>query len=105
MKSKDLQNIVLSKCKKYESLTEIHRHLSGAISLATIKTWCQMVGQSATSYMYCSTESQGTKENIQKVKKHLHRKQGISSKTFEGTTVTSVRRILKINLGLKPYKR
>ena len=40
MKSKDLQNIVLSKYEKGDIPTEIHRHLNGEISLATIKTCC-----------------------------------------------------------------
>ena len=46
MKSKNLQNIVLSKYQKDHTPTEIHRHLNGGISLATMKNWCQMVCQS-----------------------------------------------------------
>ena len=46
MKSKDLQNIGLSKYQKGDNPTEIHRHLNGEISLTTIKRWCQMICQS-----------------------------------------------------------
>ena len=48
MKSKDLQNIVLSKYQKGDTSTETHHHLNGGISLATIKSWCQMIRQSAS---------------------------------------------------------
>ena len=38
MKSKDLQNIVVSDYQKGDTPTEIYRHLNGRISLATIKS-------------------------------------------------------------------
>ena len=38
MKSKDLQNIVLSKYQKGDIPTEIHHDLNGRISLVTIKS-------------------------------------------------------------------
>ena len=50
MKSKDLQNIVLSKYQKDDTPTEIHRHLNSEISLATNIRWCQVIRQSATRY-------------------------------------------------------
>ena len=108
MKSKDLQNIVLSKYQKDNTATEIDCHLSGRISLATIKRWCQMICQSATRDTCCSTDSEGTKENIQKVINCLHRKQGVSVRKFSrelDISVTSVRRVLTIDLGLKLYNR
>ena len=43
MKSKYLQNIVLPKYQKGDTPTEIYRYLNGGISLATIKSWCQMI--------------------------------------------------------------
>ena len=62
MKSKDLQNIVFSKHQQSATPTEIHRHLDGGISLATIKNQCQMIYQSgsvpATRYTCCSSDSQ-----------------------------------------------
>ena len=48
MKSKDLQNIVLSMHQKSDTPTEVHRHLNGGISLATIKKCCQMIRQSGS---------------------------------------------------------
>ena len=48
MKSKDLQNIVLSKYRKYDTPTETHRHLNTGISLATINKWYQMIRQSGS---------------------------------------------------------
>ena len=63
MKSEDLQNIALSKYQKGNTPTEIHCHLNGEISLATIKRWCQMIHQSVTRYKCRLTDSQGTKEN------------------------------------------
>ena len=76
MKSKDLQNIVLS---KYDTLTEIHRHLNDGISLARIERYCQMIRQSASRDTCCSTDSHDTKENIQKVINRLRHKQQASA--------------------------
>ena len=45
MKTKDLQSIVLSKSEKGDTQTEIHRHLNSGISLAMIKSWCQIIPQ------------------------------------------------------------
>ena len=57
--------------------------------------------------MCCSTaNSQGTKENIQKVRNPLLPKtESISSKTFKEASATSVTPILKINLGLRYFKK
>ncbi|CAF2015007.1 unnamed protein product, partial [Rotaria magnacalcarata] len=49
-----------------------------------------------------------TKENILKVKNSLRRKKRVSARKLSmelGISATSVRRILKIDLGLKPYKK
>ena len=47
-----------------------------------------------------------TKENIQKVKnRFVPKTEGISSKILVGASATSVRRILKIYLRLKLYKK
>ena len=56
--------------------------------------------------MCCFTDSQGTKENILKVKNYLPRKQKVSARKLSrnlSTSATSVRRMLKIDLGLKPH--
>ena len=43
MKSKDLQNIVLSKYQNGDASTKICHDLNGGISLVTVKRWCQMI--------------------------------------------------------------
>ena len=102
----NLHNIVLSKYQKGDIPTDIHRHLKDSrISLATIKRWRQMIRQSATRYTCCSTDSHGTKENIQKVKNLFSPKASAGKRLRQlGISTTSIRRILKIDLGLKPCK-
>ena len=51
MKSKDLQNVVLSKYQKDYIPTETHRDSNGRITLATIKKWCQMICQSDSIHL------------------------------------------------------
>ncbi|CAF0883256.1 unnamed protein product [Rotaria sordida] len=43
MKSKDLQNIVLSKYQNGDTPTKIYHDLNGDLGLTTIKRWCQMI--------------------------------------------------------------
>ena len=43
MKSKDLQNIVLSKYQNGDTPTKIYHDLNGGLGLTTIKRWCQMI--------------------------------------------------------------
>ncbi|CAM4828437.1 unnamed protein product [Rotaria magnacalcarata] len=45
MKSKDIQDIVLSKYRNGDTPTKIFRDLSGGVGLATVKRWCQMIRQ------------------------------------------------------------
>ncbi|CAF1141248.1 unnamed protein product [Adineta ricciae] len=74
MKSKDLENIVLSKYRNGDTPTEIHRDLNGGIVLTTIKRWCQMIRRCGSVYR---PDTRGgprivrTKENIRKVKSSL----------------------------------
>ena len=77
MKSQDLQNTALSKYPKGDIPTEIHCHLNSGIGLATIKSWCLIIPQSATKYTCRFMDSQDTKTNIQRVQNHLHRKQKV----------------------------
>jgi len=111
MKSKDLQSIVLSKYQKGDTPTEIHRDLNGGIGLSTIKRWCQMIRRSGSLQL---TGTRGgprivrTKENIQKVKNRLRRKKQVSARKLAmelGISKSSVWRMLKEDLGLKPYKK
>ncbi|CAM4980319.1 unnamed protein product [Rotaria socialis] len=87
------------------------RDLNGGISLATVKRWYQMIrrtGSIELSGTYDGPRIIRTKENIQKVKNRLRRKKRVSARKLSmelGISATSVRRILKIDLGLKPYKK
>ena len=111
MKSKDLQNMVLSKYQNGDAPTKICRDLNSGISLATVKRWCQMIprtGSIELSGAHGCPRMIRTKENIQKVKNRLRRKKGVSARKLSmelSISATSVRRILKIDLGLKPYKK
>ena len=111
MKNKDLQNIVLSKYQQGDSPTEPHRHLNGGISLAAIKSWCQMIYQSGCIHLLGTLAAPRIVrilKGIYKSKKPFAPKtEGISLKTLEGARyfcATSVRRILKIDLRFKFYK-
>ncbi|CAM4951986.1 unnamed protein product [Rotaria socialis] len=77
MKSKDLQNIVLSKYQNGDTPTKNFRDLNGGIGLRTIKRWCQMILQSGSITLSsppgCPRLAR-TKGNIQKVKNRLCRK-------------------------------
>ena len=111
MKSKDLQNIVLSKYQNGNAPTKLCRDLNGGISLVTVKRWCQMIrriGSIELSGTYGGPRIVRTKENILKVKNRLLRKTGVSARKLSmelGISATSVRRILTVDLGLKSYKK
>ena len=111
MKSKDLQNIVLSKYQNGDAPTKISRDLNGGINLVTVERWCQMIrrtGSIELSGTHSGPRIVRTKENILKVKNRLRRKTGVSAQKLSmelGISATSVRRILKVDLGLKPYKK
>ena len=111
MKSKDLQNIVLSKYQNGDVPTKICRDLNGGISLVTAKRWCQMIrrtGSIELSGTHSGPRIFRTKENILMVKNRLRRKIGASARRLSmevGISATSVRRILRVDLGLKPYKK
>ena len=111
MKSKDLQNIVLSKYQNSDAPTKICRDLNGGISLAAVKRWCQMIrrtGSIELSGTHGGPRIVRTKENVLKVYNCLRRKTGVSTRKLSmelGISATIVRRILKIDLGLKPYKK
>ena len=83
MKSKDLQNIVLSKYQNDDAPTKICRGLNGDISLVTVKRWCQMIhrtGSIELSGTHGGPRIVRTKENILKVKNRLRRKTGVSTR-------------------------
>ncbi len=111
MKSKDLQRIVLSKYQNGDTPTKIFRDLNGGIGLRTIKRWWQMICQSGSIELSSPPgrlRLVRTKENIQKIKHRLLRKKRVSARKISmelDISYTSVRRIMKNGLGLRPYKK
>ena len=82
MKSKDLQNVVLSKYQNADTPTKIYHDLSGAISLRTIKQWCQMIRQAGTISLSSPPvypRLVRTKANVKKVTDRLCRKARVSA--------------------------
>lgn len=111
MKSKDLQNIVLSKYRNGETPTMIFHHLNNSVSLRTIERWCKLIRETGDINL---SKPPGcprivrTKSMIHKVKNRLKRKKRISCRKLAkelDISERSVRRILKHDLGCLPYKK
>ena len=84
MKSKDLQNIVISKRQNGDGPTEIFRDLSGRLCLKTVKRWCKMRDQTGT---VSSSRSPGCPRIIRMsatIDKMKNRLKGGGTETFEG---------------------
>ena len=111
MKSKDLQKLILSKYEKGEGPSEIFRHLNGALCFRTVKRWCKMIRETGSIELSTSpgrSRTIRTKESIKKVKHRLNRKKKVTSRKLAvelNISRTSVRRILKNDLLLRPYKK
>ena len=111
MKSKDLQKVVLSKYQNGDTTTKIHRDLNGGIDLRTIERWCQMIRRSGSVKLSSSPGGPRfarTTGNIQKVKHRLRRKKRVPARNLSmelGMSERSVRRIMKNDQGLCPYKK
>ena len=76
MKSKDFQNLVLSKYQNGDGTTKIFRHLNGSISLRTVEWWCKAVRDTGSINLSSPLGRQRTirtKRNIQKLKHRLDR--------------------------------
>jgi inhibitor of nuclear factor kappa-B kinase subunit alpha len=110
MKSKDFQKLVLSKYETGDGPAKIFRDLNGAISLRTIERWCKSIR--ATGCINLS-RSPGrprtirTKTSVRKIKHQMERRKSVSSRRLArelGISRTSVRRVLKDDLGLQAYK-
>ena len=111
MKSKDLQNVVLSKYRNGDTPTKIYHHLRGATGLRTIKLWCQVIRQSSTISLSNPTgcpRLMRTKPNIKKVKDCLRRKSREAARKIAAELDIArirVRQILKNDVELRSYKR
>ena len=76
MKSKDLQNLVLSKYKDGQSCIKIHEDLHGSVGLSTVERWCKMVRDTGRITLLRSMgrpRTVRTAANIQKVKQRHDR--------------------------------
>jgi len=110
MKSKDLQELVLSKYENGDGPTKIFQHLNGVISLPTIERWCKSIRDTGTIKLSKSAgrpRTIRTKASVRKVKHRLESRKLVSSRKLArelGISQTSVLRILKNDLELRAYK-
>ncbi|CAM4891934.1 unnamed protein product [Rotaria socialis] len=110
MKSKDIQKVVKIKYENGDGPSKIYRDLAGAVSLPTIKLWIKMInptGSITLSSPPGCPRTVRTKAAIMKVKSRLNKKKRVSTRKLANDiniSRTSIRRILREDLGCKPYK-
>jgi hypothetical protein len=110
MKSKDVQNIVLSKCKNDQPPMKIFRDLNGAVSYRTVRRWCKMIQETGTISLNYSTDCPRlvrTKQAIKKAKNRFKGHKTISARKLAfalNCSRSSASRIIKDDLKLKSYK-
>ena len=64
MKSKDLENVVLSKYKDRQSCMKIYEDLHGSVSLSIVERWCKMIRDTSKITLFKSTGCLRTAANI-----------------------------------------
>ena len=79
MKSKDLQNLVLSKYKDGQSCIKIHEDLHVSVGLSTVERWCKMIRDTGKITLFKST-GRRTAANKGKVK-HRHDRLQVFNRT------------------------
>ncbi|CAF4976574.1 unnamed protein product [Rotaria sp. Silwood1] len=109
MKSEDLQKLVLLKHQNGDYPTKIFHDLNGILSLETIKRWCRMIDETGSINLRYSPgrpRTARTKGAINKAKKKLQKGKVSSRKLALDLEIsrTSARRILRDDLGCRPYK-
>ncbi|CAF1949018.1 unnamed protein product [Rotaria magnacalcarata] len=109
MKSEDLQKLIILKHQNGDYPTKIFRDLNGILSLTTIKRWCGMIDETGSINLRYSPgrpRTARTKGAINKVKKKLQENKVSSRKLALELDIsrTSARRILRDDLGCRPYK-
>ena len=111
MKSKDLQKIVLSKHESGDGPMKIFRDLGGQLSITAIKRWIKMIRKDGAIHLATPPgrpRSTRTKAVVKKVKSRLKGKKAISIRKLASEldiNRESVRRILREDLRLRPYKK
>jgi len=109
MKSEDLQKVVALKHQNGDNPTKVFRDLNGVIGLTTIKRWYKMIDETGSINLSVSSgrpRTARTNANIKKVKQKLQRKK-VSTRGLVldlGISHESARRILRDDLGCRPYK-
>ena len=110
MKSKDIQNLVFSKFQKKEQPKKLFDDLNGTVGLRTIEQWCKSFRETGAIDLKRSPDHRRTirtKTTIQKVKRKMNRKippLAVKLAAELNLSETTVRRALKNDLKLKPYK-
>ena len=110
MKSNDIQNLVLSKLQKKEQPKKIFEDLNGTVGLWTIERWCKMYREEGSINLRKPTgcpRTIRTKATIQKVERKMSRKippSAIKLAVEMGLSETTVRRVFREDVKLKPYK-
>lgn len=110
MKSKEIQNVVLSKWKIGKKPSTIFLELEGQVSLATIKRWVKMFVENGTIDLRTSSGRKRTarsRENVQRTKRLLKGKKRVTIRKLVdklGISVGSAQRIMTKDLKLHPYK-
>ena len=110
MKSKHLENRVLSKYKDGQSSIKIHEDLHGSVGLSTVERWCKMIRDTGKITLFKSTgrlRTVRTAANIRKVKHRYDRLQVFSCRKIARDlriSRTNAQRILKDDLKLKSYR-
>ena len=110
MKSEDLQKLVLHLAKEGKSVRNISDHLRGQVSKSTVQRWLKTYntqGELVLSKPNGAKRTVRTKKAIENVKKQLKLKKSQKSTRFISKKLnisrTSVHRILKDDLNLKPF--
>jgi transposase len=110
MKSEDLRNVVLSKLQNGQGPKAIARDLNGQVSTCTIKRWSKMVSQEGSLVLRVPPgrpRSVRTRTVVQRTKTLLRGKAKKSTRKLARKlqiSRRSVQRILREDLGRKPYK-
>ncbi|CAF1523075.1 unnamed protein product, partial [Didymodactylos carnosus] len=108
MKSKDFQNLVLSKHQNGDTPTKIYRDLKGGIGRGTVFRWCTMINKTGSIQLTHSQDHTRVIRTKTMVQKRLRRKKKVSIRKLAKNELdisrTSVCRILQTDLGLRAYK-
>lgn len=103
--------MLLSKRENGDAPQKIYDDLNGAVSLRTIKNWCKMLRETGAIELRTPPgrpRTVRTKEFVQKVKRRVKRKKGVTTRKLAAeldASETTTRRCLKEDLRFFPYKK